>query len=303
MTSSSSDPVVEVRDIRYLIAVLQYGSLRETARHVYVSESALSQAIRSIERKWDVTLFRRTGHRLVPTPTLVTLNPAMQSLQDALTRLESEIRAAQNAQNLPLKIGVVALARAHVWPAIAEMLGDQMSPKVEITERGTYDVIDAVRRRQLDLGVVLYSEQYQGCDLSQVHQTVIRQGRLVVAASRTLSVARHPEISWNRLQKLPTVGFPRGYMIQDLIVQTIGPAIEDRMVLASSLGEWQMLSLQLGQGVMVLPDFCIGMLPPNSDYRIVDLVPHIPIHLAVVQTETHPLNPLAARLIRSWQTA
>ena len=53
--------------VRYLIAVLDEGHFGRAAARLYVSGPALSQQIRSLERKLGVTLVDRSAHPVAPT--------------------------------------------------------------------------------------------------------------------------------------------------------------------------------------------------------------------------------------------
>ncbi len=56
-----------LQQLRYLVAVADYGSITAAAAATYVAQPALSRAIRALERELNVTLFRRTGRGITLT--------------------------------------------------------------------------------------------------------------------------------------------------------------------------------------------------------------------------------------------
>ena len=59
---------VNLRQLEYLVAVMDEGTFRGAAEVCHVSQPALSHAIAGLEQELGVALFRRTGRRAAPTP-------------------------------------------------------------------------------------------------------------------------------------------------------------------------------------------------------------------------------------------
>ncbi|WP_443209948.1 LysR family transcriptional regulator, partial [Rhodococcus rhodochrous] len=53
--------------VTYFVAVVDHGGITKAAQALYISQPSLSQAIRTLERRLDTTLFDRTGRRLTLT--------------------------------------------------------------------------------------------------------------------------------------------------------------------------------------------------------------------------------------------
>lgn len=55
------------KEIRYMLAIRRYGSITKAADSLFITQSALSKAVKNIERQIGSPLFSRTGNDLIPT--------------------------------------------------------------------------------------------------------------------------------------------------------------------------------------------------------------------------------------------
>lgn len=295
-----SNQNVEFRDVSYILAILKHGTLRKAAQQLFISESALSQSLHAVERKWEATLFQKIGRRLVATTTLEKLLPLLHQVHDDGNRLARAIAQFAHPEILSLRLGIVSLARYHAWAAIEQFVdtyGTQVH--VEVVEYSTDDVVHHLMAGRLDAGLILRSDNLSNHSLRDVSCSALMKGHLVVVAPDTMPLAPTPTMAYDRLVRLPTVGYPQGYLIQDLLIDVLGEPYEQSIVFTSTLKEWQQLALHLGKGVMVLPDFCIPtMLPNPARYQAIPLAPLIPIELAFATRDDYPPT-IVSNLLRS----
>lgn len=77
---------MDLRQLAYVVAVVDEGGFTRAAEAVHVAQPSLSQAVRSLERELGVELFHRTPRRVVLTAAgEALLGPARQALRDAAT--------------------------------------------------------------------------------------------------------------------------------------------------------------------------------------------------------------------------
>ncbi len=83
---------VELRTLRYFVAVAEYGSVSAAAAAVHVTQPALSRQVRQLERELRLELFERHGNRLALTAAGAQFLPVAR---DVLQRADDALSAAE----------------------------------------------------------------------------------------------------------------------------------------------------------------------------------------------------------------
>jgi DNA-binding transcriptional LysR family regulator len=146
---------MELRHLRYFVAVAEELHFRRAAERLHVAQPAVSEQVRKLEEELGVRLLDRT-HRSVSLTDAgaVMLTEARQVLRTA----ENAKLAARNARDrvtFRLRIGYVGAAMPASVPRALQRLAAS-SPRLEANfEAGcTFDLIDALRAERLDAAVV-----------------------------------------------------------------------------------------------------------------------------------------------------
>jgi DNA-binding transcriptional LysR family regulator len=146
-------PRTDLNDLLAFLAVARERSFTRAAARFGVSQSALSQTVRSLEARLGLRLLTRTTRSVAPTEAgerlLRTVGPAFDQIDAGLTAL-SELRAKPSGT-----IRITATenaASAVLLPALARLLPDYPDVKVEIAV--DYGLTDIVAERY-DAGIRL----------------------------------------------------------------------------------------------------------------------------------------------------
>lgn len=163
-------------DLATFAAIADAGSFTRAAGQLGVSTSALSHALRALEKRLGVRLLERTTRRIAPTRAgeqlLEQLRPAIASLDAALDRIEAG-RATPTGQ---LRIAANRTAAIHViQPRLAAFAAICPDVQVELSiVDGPVDIVAA----GFDAGV-----RYDVLDANMVAVRIGAPQRMVVAAA------------------------------------------------------------------------------------------------------------------------
>ena len=149
-------------NLRIFITAAETGNLTETAKKLYISQPAISQAIKKLEEELNVTLFirnKRSSLKLTDTGKEILL------LAHQMADLENRLyQTAYNENHLMggiVRIATVplgaSLVLAHVLPEFKKQFPEVT---VELLEGNPYEVKDMVLNYQVDLGIT--TSPYQG---------------------------------------------------------------------------------------------------------------------------------------------
>ncbi|CAN5682841.1 LysR substrate-binding domain-containing protein [soil metagenome] len=125
---------MDLRQLRYVLAVVDHGTFTEAARVNDVAQPSLSQSIRSLEAELGVELFHRAGRRVSLTSAGEALVvPARQALRDVAT---AEAAVAEVAGVRAGRLDIISLPTLAVFPA-ADLIGrfHRAAPDVAVTLR------------------------------------------------------------------------------------------------------------------------------------------------------------------------
>jgi DNA-binding transcriptional LysR family regulator len=151
------DLPVELRQLRYFVAVAEELHFGRAADRLHMSQSPLSRAIRELERELGVVLFIRTTRRVELTRAGTAL---LARARRAIAEVDLAVDEARAAAQAP-SIGFMPLSR---WPAAR--IADAVAPGLELRlEEGvTPELLRRVGRHELAAAAVLEmpSAQRQG---------------------------------------------------------------------------------------------------------------------------------------------
>jgi DNA-binding transcriptional LysR family regulator len=129
---------VELRHLRYFVAVAEEASFTSAARRVHVAQQVLSTQIRQLEKALGVQLLERTSRGVILTPAGQVF---LDAARDTLSTLERGVTAARNsAQAVPgrLSVGLSLAASGETRTALLSVF-QRAYPQVEVSLR-TFDL-------------------------------------------------------------------------------------------------------------------------------------------------------------------
>lgn len=156
---------MELRQLRYFVAVADTLNFSRAAESMFVSQSALSKQISDLEQELGVLLFRRSKHNVELTEAGILLMDEAKAILLRSEKLAPLLQQAnQNAKERSVFIGVDAKADSDplIHQVLAEAVYQQRlaSPGLRALffRRTTADLHQALLSGELDLGLFLSSE-------------------------------------------------------------------------------------------------------------------------------------------------
>jgi DNA-binding transcriptional LysR family regulator len=146
---------VELRHLRYFVAVAEELHFGRAALRLRMAQPPLSQQIRQLEAELGAALFHRTKRRVELTEAGRTLLPEAKAI---LLHTERAARATRQSQHGPvghLVVGFVPSADLSILPPVVRTFGAR-HPEVhlQLLELNTLDQILALREDRLQIGFV-----------------------------------------------------------------------------------------------------------------------------------------------------
>jgi DNA-binding transcriptional LysR family regulator len=207
---------MELRQLRYFVAVAEELHFRRAAERLYVAQPAVSEQIRKLEAELGVQLFERTNRSVQLTEAGAAL---LDEGRRVLAQADSAQLAARNARDRAgarLRIGYVPDSLpASVPHALRHLAASSLAVDVAMETGPAIRLIERVRERQLDAVVACLPAPTAGLLFTSLgHQSMV----VAIAATGSRPVA--PAVSLAALAPSRLVLMPRA----------VNPAFHDAVV-------------------------------------------------------------------------
>lgn len=228
---------IGLRHVRYAIAVAEAGSFRRAALALGVAQSAISRRIRDLEFEVGGQLFRRHHGGVEVTP--IGKRFLKQARQGA-DQIRSAVNGASivSSQKREVRIGVFGpLTMGHLSELFATFRRNRPEARLHFSEAGCPELIAAVRRGQIDVGIVAEPLRGKGYEITHLWVEALH-----LAMPATHPLAQLEAIGWQDLRNirilltdLPTGDFAMKFLRQRLSDRAVNARIEQLPVTRASL--------------------------------------------------------------------
>jgi LysR family hydrogen peroxide-inducible transcriptional activator len=142
---------MNLRDLKYLVAVADTRHFGKAAARCFVSQPTLSGQIRKLEDELGVTLFERTNRSVEITPAGQTILAHARLILEQADLIQQLARAQRDPLAGPLRIGVIPTLSPYLMPLILRPLKKQ-HPQLTLvlSEELTDTLLERLRKHEID---------------------------------------------------------------------------------------------------------------------------------------------------------
>jgi DNA-binding transcriptional LysR family regulator len=245
---------VRIEQLQYVEVIARLGSFRSAAEQLHLSQPALSETIRNLERELGVDILDRTRSGAKISAEGRELFPHLLSVLEAVDGLR---RAAgdQHHTSRMVRLGTVNTASAPLLaPAIRQFREVYPSTQVEVVGAQEKQIHVALREGALDLGLVNYLD---GDDISpELETTALLRARPVVCMLVNSPLAARAAIGLDELLTQPLIVMRSGYLMHRFVHRLLGGRTPS-FSYSTDGAEMGKLMVAKGLGVTVLPEFSV----------------------------------------------
>ncbi|OUP10498.1 LysR substrate-binding domain-containing protein [Collinsella sp. An2] len=138
------------------LEVYRQGGFTKAAEALHLSQPAVSQHIRILERTLGAQLFVKRGRSTVPTAAGDVLYRQVSRLENDASRIADEVRRAAAADGeTALRFGATRTVADYVMPSIlSRQLQEQPAAHLAMTVGNTHELIDQLEQGDIDFAIV-----------------------------------------------------------------------------------------------------------------------------------------------------
>jgi len=142
-----------LRHLKIFVAVCDKMNMTAAAETLFMSQSAVSQAVSELERHYDVRLFERLSKKLYLTQAGQKLLSYARHMIRMDTEVEKDMKTLHESGSI--RIGASVTVGAHVLPELVSRF-NRCDPQtdIEVFENNTEIVENLILHDQIDIGLV-----------------------------------------------------------------------------------------------------------------------------------------------------
>lgn len=198
---------MNLNQLRYFYKVCLSGSLTEAAEHLYISQPTISASIKSLEKEFSISLFKRTHSGMQLTPEGKVLFDACKDLLSHVEQVENIAKDLGNKRN-KLRLGIPPMIGSLLTPKIYQdfsLLHPDIS--IEITEDGRNELLHMLNEKRLD---IIFLPQNNAPDINY-SSTIIGNMEIVCCVSKKHPLSKLECVTPETLKDVPLVLFENSF--------------------------------------------------------------------------------------------
>lgn len=204
---------MELRTLRAYVEVVRQGGFTQAAKHVFLTQSAVSKAVRQLEDELGVTLLDRNGHKSTMTDAgEVVFQRALRILAEQ-EDLKTELAELQGLNKGVLRLGLPPIGSDTLFAPLFAIYR-RLYPGIEIhlVEHGSKKLEEMVRNGDVDLGASLLPAP------DEFNWQNVRKEPIDVLLPASHPLANETTIALADLQHMPFILFDAAFALNPIIL-------------------------------------------------------------------------------------
>src|SRR6476659_9778671 len=251
------EPAVELRHLRYFVAVAEMENVSRAALKLHVSQPALSRQIRDLEDELGFSLLERTAKSVRLTDAgrafLDNARALLQNADEAVTKA----RAVASAEPTELHVGYSPTPFAEILPKTLRTFQKAMpNVHVRLHDWSNNAIRDGLHDGRLHLGLIV--PPAKASSMRDLRYEELFRDRVCVAVAPQHPFARRRAIPLTEVAAEPLIGltredYPNYYDLLSIIFSKVKQ--KPRVIEEHDSMSGVMSAVEAGSGVAVAVDF------------------------------------------------
>jgi LysR family transcriptional regulator, transcriptional activator of the cysJI operon len=157
---------MQVESLKVFCDVVESQSFSKAAVLNFISQSAVSQQIRSLEEKFDQKLVERGKRNLAPTQAGTLLYETAKEVLARIEALEGRLQKISRSVSGTVRLATIYSVGLHeLHPYLTEFMRRYPGVQVRVEYNRSNRIYDAVAGNAADIGIVAYPARRSGVDI------------------------------------------------------------------------------------------------------------------------------------------
>ena len=242
---------MNLRDLKYIVAVAESRSFVKAAQQCFVSQPTLSTQVKKIEQELAVQLFERTNKKVMVTTVGKAIIESAQSVLDEIGRMKQIAANATDPFSGELRLGAFPSLASYLFPDTVLTIRKSLPDiKLILVEEKTNVLIEQLAKGEIDAAFLSLplKEDFMVCE-------PLFDDAFELAVSGDHAFASKSQVKPEELQDQPLLLLDEGHCMRDQALQFCqwSGAEEQLGVRAASLETLRQMVIA-GTGMTLIPE-------------------------------------------------
>lgn len=240
----------DLTDLRLFLTVVECGSLTQGGRTMHLALASVSERVAGMESALGAPLLERNRRGVRATAAGEALVRHARSILGQVEQMRGELRTYATGLKGRIRLLSNTAAMVAFLPSqLCRFLTTHPDLSIDLEERPSVDIVQALVDRRADLGVVADT-----ADLGMLQTHLIAHDQLVVVASHAHRLARESSVAFADVLDEPIVGMADTALETHLAERAsrLGRQLDYRIQLRNS--EHVAMHVEAGVGISILSE-------------------------------------------------
>lgn len=286
---------MHIETLKVFCDVVETGSFSVAASQNFITQSAVSQQLRTLESKYRCRLLERGRSGAKPTPAGEILYQASRDILERYREIETHLQENAKVVTGSLRVAIVYSVGLHELPPyLKEYLREFPQVNIHVEYARPNKIYDDTVAGRIDLGIVAYPAKHP-----QITVVPFREDRLVGVCPPSHPLANAKKVPISRLDGESFVGYERDIATRKATDQLL----RDRNVTVRYVGEYDNIetikrAVEIGQGISIVPLASVQHEITMGTLKVVQLTDETLMRpLGIIHKRGRHLSPAAVKFI------
>ena len=284
----------ELYKVFYYVAISL--SFSEASKKLYISQSAVSQSIKVLEKKLNQPLFIRSTKKVQLTPEGETLLRHVEPAMNLIRRGEAQILEANTLGGGQLRIGASdTICRYFLVPYLSRFHKEYPNIHIKVTNQTSIGCVDLLENGSVDLIFTNYPNSRLGNGKQVQHIKDFQD--CFIASRKYYGELEHQPLSFKELLNYPILMLDRKSTTSEFLHSMFQRHQLDLVPEIELSSNDLLIDLaRIGLGVAFVPDYCI----PENEHSLFKVQIHEELptrQIVVASNDSLPISQAAKQFM------
>lgn len=290
---------MDINYFREFVVLSEKGNYMEAADALFISQSALSRHIKTLEEELGIILFDRTTRKISITKIGEAFLPYARKIADIQLDYQKFIYNEIHNQRDNLTLGFIpSITRGPLADTLELFLSENPGIHVNIIEADSLLLLDMLQKKECDMAILRDIEDL-GSEFCKI--PIYQDNMVAICPIDHPLLAQKESISIQELAKEPLLWLPKGTHLHRICKDAFRQAgLSPDVVFTSHTGENIISHVEHGMGIaMLMREAAQRMSMAYSKVKLMEISPPITSTIVLAYHKGKKLNSASKLLINT----